>query len=440
MTKKFIILFVAAAVLFIGGYAQATSWVYVAPMPAPRAFLAAATGLDGTIYAIGGMYGNDNYHADVNAYDPVANTWTPVASLNYKRALFAAATGQDGKIYAIAGWFQYNPLYSGVPDNRVEVYDPANDEWSEIARMQTKRYHLAAAAVEGKIYVIGGRPYGGDYTYGERRVNIYDPEEGWSYGALMQTGRYGLGVAVVDGKIYAIGGKSNYGPVTNAVEMYDPSTDKWYPKTPMPGPRYRAGVVTGPDGNIYVIGGMSYPGHPVSGVMKYDPRTDTWSGAPGLPICCGLGRADLAAAAGPSAIYAIGGAFTNQVLAYSPVRIVSIDIKPGNDPNSINLGEHGLLPVAILGSADFDVSTIDPTTIEIGGVTLAARGSAKSPKLACSYEDVDLDGNMDMMTFFDVQTLTSDGVLDENTIALTITATLTDGIPIKGTDSVNIVH
>jgi hypothetical protein len=176
--------------------------------------------------------------------------------------------------------------------------------------------------------------------------------------------------------------------------------------------------------------------------MKYDPRTDTWSGAPGLPICCGLGRSDLAAAAGPSAIYAIGGygPFTNEVLAYSPVRIVSIDIKPGSDPNSINLGEQGLLPVAILGTQDFDVTTIDPDIIELGGVSLAERGSRKTPKLAYSLEDVDGDGFTDMIAFFDVQMLVTDGVLEVTTTELELTATLDDGTPIKGTDSVNIFN
>lgn len=119
---------------------------------------------------------------------------------------------------------------------------------------------------------------------------------------------------------------------------------------------------------------------------------------------------------------------------------VDIDIKPGGDPNSINLGEHGLLPVAILGSMDFDVTDVDPVTIEIGGVALASRGSAKAPKLAFSYEDVNSDGYLDIMTFFEVQTLVSEGILTESTIALTITATLYDGTSIKGTDSVNIVH
>ena len=39
---------------------------------------------------------------------------------------------------------------------------------------------------------------------------------------------------------------------------------------------------------------------------------------------------------------------------------VIIDIKPGSDTNSINLGSNGHLPVAILSSPTFDATTIDP--------------------------------------------------------------------------------
>lgn len=114
---------------------------------------------------------------------------------------------------------------------------------------------------------------------------------------------------------------------------------------------------------------------------------------------------------------------------------VEIDIKPESDPNSICLGDHGLLPVAILGSDTFDVNTIDPESIEIGGVDLASRGSPKAPKLAFSYEDVNGDGYMDLVAFFEVQELP----LTETTVALTLTATLFDGTPIIGTDSVRVV-
>ena len=69
--------------------------------------LAATTGKDGTIYAIGGTAGTINSpHAsgEVDAYDPTTNTWTVLGStLPNGRGSLAAATGTDGTIYAIGG-------------------------------------------------------------------------------------------------------------------------------------------------------------------------------------------------------------------------------------------------------------------------------------------------------------------------------------------------
>lgn len=42
---------------------------------------------------------------------------------------------------------------------------------------------------------------------------------------------------------------------------------------------------------------------------------------------------------------------------------VPIDIKPQSCPNPINVKSRGVLPVAILGTAEFDVTTIDPASI-----------------------------------------------------------------------------
>ncbi len=46
-------------------------------------------------------------------------------------------------------------------------------------------------------------------------------------------------------------------------------------------------------------------------------------------------------------------------------RMVSVDIKPGSCPSPLNVKSRGVLPVAILGSNDFDVTTINPDTILI---------------------------------------------------------------------------
>ena len=135
------------------------------------------------------------------------------------------------------------------------------------------------------------------------------------------------------------------------------------------------------------------------------------------------------------------GALTAGEIAYNyNLEDVPIDIKPGSFPNSVNLKDQGLLPVAILGNGvGFDVSDVNPETIQIGSATLATRGSAKAPKLAYSYEDVNVDGHLDLIAFFSVPELVSDGVLYDMTAELTLMAELYDGRAMTGTDSVRIV-
>ena len=63
---------------------------------------------------------------------------------------------------------------------------------------------------------------------------------------------------------------------------------------------------------------------------------------------------------------------------------VFVDIKPASWPNPFQLKSKGVLPVAICGTEDFDVLTIDPATVEL---TLEGLGVGVSP-LRWSYKDV----------------------------------------------------
>ena len=47
---------------------------------------------------------------------------------------------------------------------------------------------------------------------------------------------------------------------------------------------------------------------------------------------------------------------------------VDVDIKPGSCPNPLNVASKGVLPVAILGSGDFDVTDIDIAPTRLAGV------------------------------------------------------------------------
>lgn len=82
--------------------------------------------------------------------------------------------------------------------------------------------------------------------------------------------------------------------------------------------------------------------------------------------------------------------------------VLSIDIKPGSDDNSINLRSRGVVPVAILSAPDFDATLLPPENIFFAGAAVRMRG--KSGKYAVSYEDVNGDGLVDLV----VQVATQD--------------------------------
>jgi len=116
------------------------------------------------------------------------------------------------------------------------------------------------------------------------------------------------------------------------------------------------------------------------------------------------------------------------------VSAVAIDIKPGSYPNAINLGSHGLIPVAILSSDQFDATTVDPETVELAGAGVAVRG--KSNKYMAHKEDVNADGLVDLVVQVATENLDPESLQDGFAI---LTGKMFDGLPIEGKDQITIV-
>ena len=99
----------------------------------------------------------------------------------------------------------------------VEEYDPATDSWRGRASLPKPLHHIGAAAVNGKIYVIGG------YISGVGPVDTvyeYDPaNDQWTTKKAMPTPRGALAVGIIAGKIYAVGGVTTNGRNTPANEI-----------------------------------------------------------------------------------------------------------------------------------------------------------------------------------------------------------------------------
>jgi len=112
---------------------------------------------------------------------------------------------------------------------------------------------------------------------------------------------------------------------------------------------------------------------------------------------------------------------------------VMIDVKPGSYPNSINLGSHGVIPVAILSTSAFDASIVDADTVTLGGVDVAVRG--KGNRLMARMEDVNGDGLLDLM----IQIETENLVVDTEAGIVVLSGYTDGGIEIWGTDTIVIV-
>jgi N-acetylneuraminic acid mutarotase len=158
------------------------------------------------------------------------------------------------------------------------------DFWTQKASMHAARNGLGVAAVDGKIYAIGGSTESGENVDIGGFVGAneeYDPTtDKWVFKASMPTPRGGFAIVSHEGKIYCIGGYNNSIGVPNiyANEVYDAATDTWSEKAALPVARSWA-IATVVGSKIYLFGGD--PDKRLSHV--YDTTTDTWTTLPRLP-------------------------------------------------------------------------------------------------------------------------------------------------------------
>jgi N-acetylneuraminic acid mutarotase len=205
------------------------------------------------------------------------------------------------KVYAIGGY-----AHSKVV-NTVEVYSPHTDRWTQAPPMPTPRCELVCITANGRIYAIGG-DNGTDVL---NTNEAFDPSTNtWIPRKSMPTPRESPAAAQIDGIIYVMGGgstSSGAGSYYNKNEAYNPLSDTWTLKAPMPTPREATATTDG--SNIYVIGGFNYTynGWGIYSYLNknevYSPATNTWKIETPLPSR----RHYVAVGYVKGKVYAIGG-------------------------------------------------------------------------------------------------------------------------------------
>jgi len=121
---------------------------------------------------------------------------------------------------------------------------------------------------------------------------------------------------------------------------------------------------------------------------------------------------------------------------------VGFDIRPEGCPNPIT-SSRGLLPVAVLGTADFDVSMIDVASLQLEGVApmMSAYEDVAEPFTGdlCGCTEAGPDGFIDLALKFRTQDILGAIGLPQGFQVLTLTGALIDGTPIEGQDCIVFV-
>ena len=115
-------------------------------------------------------------------------------------------------------------------------------------------------------------------------------------------------------------------------------------------------------------------------------------------------------------------------------------------------GKGPSLPVALLGTDDFDAGDVDLATVTLGdevdldvGVTIKPHNKRRrskkghdEPRFRASLEDVDDDGDLDLVMHFSLNALVANGDLTAETTRLCLNGMTSDEMPFRGCDDVTV--
>jgi N-acetylneuraminic acid mutarotase len=235
---------------------------------------------------------------DLFVFDPSTGTYERLPNLPAKLD-HVALVGHRGALYVIGGFHASEPVAS------VWRYDPQHRRWTALPPMRIARGSPAAAVIGDRIFVVGGSVGGRDEPRSSAALEIYDLRTGrWSPGPDMPTARHHHGAAAVGGRLYVVGGRTDDELSSDAVERFDPATRRWERLAPLP-----LGVgglsVVSLGGEVIAVGGGDDREHWVTpATWAFRPDNGRWQRLADL----GTARHGHGAAAVGNALYVLGGA------------------------------------------------------------------------------------------------------------------------------------
>lgn len=268
---------------FSGAYSQWTKIDAPTPIVTYNA-LASQVYLDGTLYMFGGAPGLGNASNGAWSLDtktPGAQ-WKTLASMPKPR-VDAYAAAVNGKIYIIGG--NYISGNSRFLTPEVLEYDPTADTYTTKATMKTATYGMAGAVIGNNIYVIGGVA-GNAFSNG---TQVYDVTSNtWSTSTASTLSSIYSTASAIGNDIYLVGGiynngSSNLASSTVLKGTVNGASITWKKLGDFPIALYSAAAGVA-NGNLFVAGGADGNNTPLATTYKFDAAKSKWTTSFTMPI------------------------------------------------------------------------------------------------------------------------------------------------------------
>lgn len=237
-------------------------WANMPPLNTARFNCAAAVHM-GHVYVVGGEGGAPTAStlASVAKYRPQQDCWTGMTPLHNARTLPVAASSK-GQLLVVGGRDDHGRELASA-----ERLEGGDGKWWSARYARIARCGAASAVLGSHIYMLGGESSARGALHS---VECFDLDaECWSFVPPLSQARAFLAAAAVVGAVYAVGGVDGAGNNVGTFEMYKPDIGGvWEALAPLAVPRRHACAVAC-EGRLLLLGGDHLDTH-LGIVEQYD--------------------------------------------------------------------------------------------------------------------------------------------------------------------------
>lgn len=314
--RSLLALTAAAAAMPSAVQARQAGWIPRAEMPWVAQEIYAAVH-DGRIWTAGGLVarpGGIHINDRTAIYDPAADSWEEGPRLPQPRH-HPMLVSHGKRVWAFGGYDRRDGDWTSMQD----IWAIDGEQWAQVGRMPQPLAETVGVALGDHIHLVTGRrPGEANAQWRDQKDTtdhlVFTPADNqWGTARPAPIARNSAAGVAMNGHLYVAGGRMVEGGGTGRLDRYDPETDAWdtlapIPPSPTTGQQVGGGLVlVESGGRLVAFGGEWFAPGGGGGVFSetwiYDLGRDAWTQGPDMITP----RHGLAGAAVDGVVYAIAG-------------------------------------------------------------------------------------------------------------------------------------